>query len=122
MTSVPLECALAVDAISRGIELVKLPETITSEPHTYRVVVVPDGVLEDAGRYGHTAVSRLIVAIDGDLPFTIEADTLWHEIGHIILSSLDLPEEVEERVCLALGPGLLHVLRSNPDLVAYTTQ
>lgn len=47
------------------------------------------------------------------------ADTLMHELGHALLASVGLTDAQEERVCLALGPGLLALFTDNPDLHTY---
>lgn len=98
------------------------PETIKIGPHTFRVVVVPDEMLLDQGSYGHTALRKLVIAIDGATPFTQEADTVLHECIHAMLSSTTLEEAIEEQVASALAPALLSCLRDNPDLVKYILQ
>lgn len=42
---------------------------------------------------------------------------LWHEIVHGILHNAGI-EDHEERMVLALGHGIVQVLRDNPDLLA----
>lgn len=100
------------------------PGKVVIGPHVFKVVSVPNGVLDDAGRYGHTALPRNLIALDDGMPFTQEADTLCHESAHGMLATIDLGEDeaVEERVCLILGPALLGWVRNNPDLIAYLLQ
>jgi sorbitol-specific phosphotransferase system component IIA len=100
---------------------VKPPELLEVGPHVYRVVVVPDGVMDDVGRYGHASLDRLVIAVAADMPHSVLVDTLLHELGHALLASVGLTEAQEERVCLALGPGLLGLLRANPALVEFVT-
>jgi hypothetical protein len=95
------------------------PATIYVAPHTYRLVMVPDGVMDDAGRFGHASIDRLVLALDDGQPPTQVADTLFHELGHALLASVGLEDDVEERVCLALGPGLLALHLNNPQLLEY---
>ena len=96
-----------------------VPRALDIGPHRYRVALVPDGVLDDAGRYGHASIERLVIALDDSQPPTQMADTLLHETVHALLASVGLEDEIEERVCLALGPGLLGLFNDNPDLVAF---
>lgn len=102
--------------------MIPLPKKLKAPPHTYKVVLVEDGILEDAGRYGHASLDRLVMAITDGLPLTQEQNTVIHETCHIILGHLDLPEEIEERVCLAMGDGLLSVMQMNPSWVEYVCQ
>lgn len=98
------------------------PLSVRVGPHEFRVVLVPDGVLDDAGRVGHCSPERLVVALDaGQRPSQL-ADTLLHELCHALLRTVDLESAEEERVCLALGPGLLGLVRDNPSLVAWLTR
>lgn len=95
-----------------------VPTTITVGPHTYKVVIVPGGILGDAGNAGHCAHHSLTIAIDDAQAPSQVADTLLHELVHAMLVTVDLGDD-EERVALILGPALLLLLRSNPDLVNY---
>ena len=98
------------------------PASVRVGPHTYRLVMVPDGVMDDAGRVGHCCPERLVIALDsGQRPSQL-ADTILHELVHALLRSVDLESAEEERVCLALGPGLLALVRDNPSLVAWLTR
>lgn len=100
------------------------PATIDVGPHTYRVVVDHDRLME-GDRAGGCSRDRLTIAIDPTLPHTQTADTLLHEVIHACLGSVQISidaaeqERVEELVALALGTNLLDVLRANPDLVAF---
>lgn len=100
----------------------KPPATVKVGPHLYRVVLVPDGVLIDGGTAGHCATSRLVIAIEPELAPSQVCDTIIHECLHALLDGTDLDPDVEERVALCLAPGLLLLLESNPDLVAYITK
>lgn len=95
------------------------PAAITVGPHVYRIVIVPDGILSDAGQEGHAALTRNVIAIDGEFPPTRMADTLLHEAAHAMLNTIDLGEdgETEERVALILGPALLALILDNPELI-----
>lgn len=95
------------------------PSSIDVGPHRYSVVMVPRGVLADSGSAGTTNPQALTIALCEDQAPSQLADTLLHELGHTILPAAGLEEEVEERVCLVLGPLLLQVLIDNPDLIAW---
>lgn len=97
----------------------KPPKHVDVGPHRYKVKVDRTGALGDAGRSGQCSPSRLTITLDDGQAGTQLADSLLHELTHALLQAADLDEEVEERVCSILGPGLLGLLRSNPDLVAY---
>ena len=96
-----------------------LPTSVIVGPHTYKVVTVPDGILNGAGRVGQTCAMTGVIAIDNEQSRSQMADTVIHELVHAVLNVTDLDNEIEERVCLALGPGLLGVLRDNPALVKW---
>lgn len=97
----------------------KLPETVTVGPHVYRVVVIPDGALGDAARAGQCNAQRGVIAIHGEQTSTQLADTVLHEITHALLEVTDLDGDVAERVALAMGPGLLALIRDNPELIRW---
>lgn len=95
------------------------PSTLRVGPHTYQVVLVPNGVMIDAERRGHTMATRLVIAIEPDMPASMVADTLIHEAVHAILRSIVLEDTVEEQVALLMGPAVLALLRDNPELLTY---
>lgn len=97
----------------------KPPATVLVGAHRYSIVVDRDGLLGDAGRCGHMARERLVIGIDAEQAPTALADTLLHEVGHALLAGAGLAEAIEERVCLVLGPGLLQLVRDNPDLFRF---
>ena len=96
-----------------------VPRALDIGPHRYRVALVPDGVLSDAGRVGQCSPERLVIALcEGQAPTQL-ADSLIHEGIHAILRTMDLEKEVEESICLTVAPGFLAMLHDNPDLVAF---
>lgn len=97
------------------------PKHVVVGPHRYKVVMVPDGVLVDGGAAGQCSRSVLVIAVDQGQKRSLIAETLLHELTHALLAATDLSDEEEERVARVLGPGLLMLLRDNPDLVAYLT-
>lgn len=95
------------------------PENVRVGPHTYRVVVVPDGILEGSGSDGTCNPRHLVIALDQGQPATQMADTLLHELCHAMLATVKTDDDTEEAVCLALAPALLGLLRDNPVLMAW---
>lgn len=98
------------------------PATVKVGPHEFRVVVVPDDVLINVGKAGSCDAQGGVIAIDGRQTKSQLADTLLHELTHAMLDVLDFEAADEERICLALGPGLLALLRDNPALVKWLTR
>lgn len=94
-----------------------IPKRVRVGPHSYRVEEIPDGVLEGAGACATCTPTRLVIALDGGQPPSQMADSLLHEIGHAILDAVRLEDDVEESICLALGPALLDLIRRNPKLI-----
>lgn len=99
----------------------RVPAKIRVGPHTYRVVQVPHGILEGAGSDGTCNPRHLTIGLDDNQPRSQKADTLLHELIHALLATVKLDEDTEEQICLALAPGLLALLRDNPNLVTYLT-
>jgi hypothetical protein len=96
---------------------VKPPRRVQVGPHCYKVTLIPDGILEGAGSDGTCAPRHLSIGLDGSQPPSSLADTLCHELTHALLATVKLEDDVEESVCLALGPGLFALVRDNPEWV-----
>lgn len=96
----------------------KPPKRVQVGPHSYRVSLL-DAALPDAGCDGICSKDRLSIAVYSEQGSTKVGDTLCHELGHALLASVKLEEDVEESVCLALGPGLLGLIRDNPRLIEW---
>lgn len=94
----------------------KPPRRVQVGPHSYRIALL-DAALPDAGCDGICSKDRLQIALYAEQGATKVADTLLHELGHAVLATVKLEEDIEEAVCLALGPGLLQLIRDNPRLV-----
>lgn len=76
----------------------------------------------DGGRHGQCSINRLIVAVDDELPGTLKGETVLHEIGHVLIASVGLPDdsdELQERLALRFGVDVLALIRDNPDLVKW---
>jgi hypothetical protein len=95
------------------------PRNVKVGPHRYRVISDKDALMEAAS--GRTDRERLTICLDPTLAGSALADTLVHELVHACLAVVALGDDVEEQVALALGPGLLALLRDNPKLVKYLT-
>ena len=93
------------------------PRHVIVGPHRYRITEIPDGILEGAGSDGTCSPRHLTIALDGNQPRSQKADTLCHELTHALLASVKLEDDVEEAIALALGPGLLALIRDNPKLI-----
>lgn len=94
-----------------------IPKRVKVGPHQYQVVVLPNAILNVTGRAGQCDAQRGVITIDGTQTPTQLADTLLHEVTHALLEVTDLDTDVAERVALAMGPGLLDLIRDNPRLI-----
>lgn len=111
--------------VSKINQKVSIPTQITVGPHTYFVdtSVLTGRSLLDERALGDTFFEELIIRVDKNYPYTVVAETLLHELLHVIwgqtslMSSLD--SITEECVVKAFSPLLLNLLRTNPDVVAY---
>lgn len=99
----------------------KPPRTVKVGPHTYRVRMIDDGVLSDAGRVGQCTAQSLTIAICKDQAPSQLRDTLLHELTHALLNQLDMDKDQEELVASTFGPGLLALIVDNPDLIRFVT-
>lgn len=106
-----------------------IPETITLGPHAWQVLTDHDtaNYLRHDNARGTTDAQSLTIRVDVDgLAATAVRETLLHEALHACweTSGLAAHEVAEhtEQVITALAPQLLHLLRANPDLVAYLTE
>jgi len=88
---------------------------------TYRVKELSDlhkidGEGRKRGLNGQILYSDSVINIEADMSIMIKRVTLLHEIMHGILDHAG-HEEHPETAIIALGYGLLEVLRDNPALV-----
>lgn len=98
----------------------KPPKRLRIGPHVYRIINDENGLCSDVGgARGSCYTERLTIALNGDLPHTVKAQTLLHEVVHGCLDGVSIDKDVEELVCQALGSGLLAVIRNNSKLVPY---
>lgn len=96
------------------------PPSVKVGPHEIEVVFVTNGVMGDGGRHGQCSINRLLIAIDSELPSTLRGETVMHEIGHVLIASLNLDDEaLTERIALRFGIDVLSLIRDNPELVRW---
>lgn len=86
-------------------------------PTTLRIGVLK---FEEEGQLGECDRHELTIKIKPDIPLTIFAEALKHEIIHACWSAAGLsPKEDEESVVTMLTPYLLMARRDNPELFAW---
>lgn len=68
---------------------------------------------------GQIVYSDATLKVKSDLSHDVKVCALWHELIHGILNNAGQIEHTEEHV-IALGYGLVQVIRDNPELVKYT--
>ena len=103
---------------------VALPSHITIGPVRYAIRVVKD--LHDHDKegkwrwlHGDIRWSKAQIRIDEKQSDERKVVTLWHETLHGILEH-DGHSGHDENLIIALGFGIVQVIRDNPALVAYT--
>lgn len=70
--------------------------------------------------YGETRHIPGEIAIDRTHPVEQQAETLTHEILHVIFRQWSIQDDIgEERTVGALSNGLASVIRDNPDVWAW---
>lgn len=101
-----------------------LPSLIQVGTYTYRVHRDPSR-LSSATR-GQCDCNHHVIELQDNMPPVRERVTALHEVGHAVLDfagwrdqGSDEVKYTVEQFMDALIPGLLGVLRDNPDLVAY---
>lgn len=98
----------------------KPPKHLKIGPHYYKVINDKTGIAADVALVrGSCHTERLTIALDANLPHTVKAQTLLHEVIHACLEGIVLDKDVDEAVCQALDQTLLSALRDNPELVTF---
>ena len=89
----------------------------------FQVVSDPslDGQLIEDGLAGASNGNLLKIAVRSDMPATIKAETLLHEVLHQCLyaAGQNNSQKIEEPIVRAMSMALFSVLRDNPDFVKY---
>jgi len=97
----------------------KLPEKIEVLNRTYRVI---EKDLSEGNTIGHGKFTQGIVCIDSGLDAQLRADTMLHEIIHLILIAMGHNYSEEEgglhteKNILVISNGLSCFLRDNGDM------
>lgn len=101
-----------------------LPASIKIGPINYAVSEEKD--LHDVdGNYKKSWLNGIIlnssarVKVNAEMAYDVKVATLWHEVVHGILNNDGRTDDNEEHV-IALGYGLMQVIRDNPELIRYT--
>jgi hypothetical protein len=101
----------------------KIPDQLVIGAHTYEVRSDPDTAwhLRENGSRAETRADRTLILIDPDLPPSLLAESLLHEILHACwhqtpLRVMEHLQDQEEEVVTALAPILLAALRSSKPL------
>jgi Zn-dependent peptidase ImmA (M78 family) len=74
------------------------------------------GLVSEEGVFGATNEAKRLIIIDADQSIESARDTLVHEAMHAMLHTagvVDLTDELEERLCRVLAPGLIDLFRNN---------
>jgi hypothetical protein len=95
--------------------------TIKIGPVTYRVEQVlrllgsnSDG--SSTWLNGRVRYEKALIELEKELPEEVEPIAIVHEIIHAILEQAGI-NDVPESIVIALGYGLVQVLRDNPELI-----
>jgi hypothetical protein len=94
-----------------------LPDTIKVLHSDYKLDLTNQAkeILDAKERWGEVSfVDEVIRVSVGKGPNT--ADTVIHEVLHILVKMFDLKVDDEEHVVLTLATGLVTVMKDNPDL------
>lgn len=96
------------------------PTSARIGPHEVEIIFVPNGVMGDGGRHGQCSLNRLLVAIDSELPSTLQGETVLHEIGHVFVAAIGIEDDaLVERIALRFGIDVLALIRDNPALIKW---
>jgi hypothetical protein len=103
---------------------VSLPESIQIGPVAYAVrerddLHTVDGDGKKAWLNGQILYSEAEIRVAADQADVRKVITLWHEALHGILDQAGLDKH-DEQAIIALGFGLVQLVRDNPALVALT--
>lgn len=105
-----------VTEMAQAVDERPLPETVKIGGVDYIVEYVPDLRDGDQGLNGWIRYNDCKIQIDADLSDQRKRIVLWHEIVHGLLENAGAESEHDEKIVVALGYGLVQVLRDNPQL------
>jgi len=97
----------------------KLPEKIEVLNRTYKVI---EKDMSEGSHIGRGEFSKGEICIDSNMDSQVQADTLLHEVIHLILIAMghEVGEGEDlhtEKNVLVVSNGLAAVIRDNPDLM-----
>lgn len=95
--------------------------TIKIGPVTYRIerilrLLGSNGDGKSIWLNGRVRSERALIELEAELPAEIQTIVIVHEIVHAILEQAGIEEHPEPAI-VALGYGLVQVIRDNPQLV-----
>lgn len=100
--------------------------TIKIGPVTYRVERVlrllgSNGDGSSTWLNGRVRYEKALIELEQELPAEVEPIALVHETIHAILEQAGINDETES-IVIALGYGLVQVMRDNPELIRLVTE
>ena len=106
--------------------MTRRPNKVKVGPFTYEIAT-DDKACDDAEADGVFQTKRARIVVRSGLDVQVERSVLLHELLHGCVNAggkdeEGLKHEHEEAAVVAMTNGLLHMLRSNPQLVAWLTQ
>jgi hypothetical protein len=91
--------------------------------HAYYTVKYDKSLNANAGALGVTGTETQQIHLDPQMGPDVERETLLHECLHGVfyqtLLQRQYKDKQQEDIIYALTPGIVMLLRSNPDLVEY---
>ena len=105
--------------------MTKIPAHVDVGCHRFTIRSDADTAagLRENGNRAETRAERLLILLDPDLPQSLLAESLLHEVLHACWAQTPLRcaegiKDSEEDIVTALAPLIVGVLRSSPELVA----
>lgn len=94
-----------------------LPKKIKEGYFTYKINKC-NGLVDDKD-LGQLDFTTKEISIDVTKPEQCQKETLIHEMIHMWLETLHVPNEFEENLCDFLSLKMINTFRQNPKLVKY---
>lgn len=98
-----------------------VPDRFDFGPHPWRVELKA-GMSDSADLLGRCDHRTHTIELEPEQQHSGMAEVLLHELLHVCLAAMELPEKREERLVNTLAPSLLMLLRANPDVARYLTE
>ena len=94
-----------------------LPGPIKVDEFYFEIVLMNPKDGNDLDRYGESSMAQKIIRIDESYGPRQAAETLIHELLHVLFKRRSLQkEDAEERIVVQLSTGLSAILHDNPTL------